>query len=943
MPEKETTKKRNLHHKKPHKNNSFISEELNTQAEDDYIFPVFSNSVEVEKETNDKDENKIKKINKKTVYTSPYVLDLKNKKAHQGVNPEFTYLNQNQPLTKISNNYNPDNWFGNLESPNYEDLIDEKIHYLRQINFESPEDAQKTNQKQALSQPEKYKRKNHIKLNFGQGIITSSKAGHDNKKIIRIPKILKIISHFFSTIWFFITAPFLALDFLVDRSLKILWWLSKNFILGIINLFLLFFTNLKKLFILGLPHRLTLKQPANSGYSYSKKRNLKKIFKPLFSFALICLIIILPLQLITFKQKTNLIKGQVLGESLAGLEALKKASSFSQDFNFTNAGQEFEKAYINFSLAKTYLDNLDTFSQEIIKLAPQGKIAENLLIIGQLAAQVGQDFTNLVDNFSNLNGQNNLMTKISLAQNTLQKIEPNFLELSQRIKNLDQDTLKKYLDEKTLQKISLFQGALPALEENFNKTKTLINFLTEFFGNERPKNYLFVFQNNNELRATGGFMGSFALVELNKGIITKLEVPGGGFYDLKAGNKTLVEAPKPFQLFSPNWTIWNANWFPDWPASAKKISWFYEKTINGLTTDGVIALTPNVLADLLKITGPIEMTDYKKTISANNLIEELQEAVELEYDKDENKPKKIIADLLPKILEKIFQTDAKQSLPLLSALFKNANEKNILVWFNDQSMQNVISNFGWDGSIKNYPYDFLMVVHTNAGGGKTDLVIKNKIEHQVSLNSEGKLIATVNLTRKHEGNPENFFEKEMNVDYVRFYVPENAKLISATGFDVMPANLFKTVDDPDTIKDPDLLALEKNPTLDEISNIRITNEFNKTVFANWLIVKPGEEKTVTLSYELPFKLSTPPQQSWWQKILNFLTGKNKESQKVNYGLIIQKQAGVQQTNFSSQIEVPANLKLIKNSGKNTVTNNNNTYYYVDNLETDGYYQLELSQ
>ena len=67
------------------------------------------------------------------------------------------------------------------------------------------------------------------------------------------------------------------------------------------------------------------------------------------------------------------------------------------------------------------------------------------------------------------------------------------------------------------------------------------------------------------------------------------------------------------------WTMHDANWFPNFPTSAEKVSWFYEKT-GGRTVDGVIAITPELLRDLLAITGPIDMPEYDKTINADNFI-----------------------------------------------------------------------------------------------------------------------------------------------------------------------------------------------------------------------------------------------------------------------------------------------------------------------------------
>lgn len=337
------------------------------------------------------------------------------------------------------------------------------------------------------------------------------------------------------------------------------------------------------------------------------------------------------------------------------------------------------------------------------------------------------------------------------------------------------------------------------------------------------------------------------------------------------------------------------------------------------------------------------MTEYKKTITAENFVRELQESVELEYDKTENKPKKIIGDLLPKILEKIFNLKQKDAAPFLSSLFQNATQKNILIWLNNDNQEQTVKNFSWAGEIKNPPQDFLMIVHTNIGGGKTDLVIKNKINHQIQVKNNGQIIDTLTLTRTHEGDPEDVFEKQNNVDYVRFYVPAGSQLISATGFDTIPSNLFKTPDNPDIIKDETLTAIEKNPVIDENSNTRITEEFGKTVFGNWLMVKPGQEKTVSLTYQLPFDLNAnQPSKKWWEKIISFFGYKSNVSKPVStYSLFIQKQPGVNNTDFQSQFNLSTNLQINNLTGKNTPKENGQSVTYQDDLKTDGYYEINL--
>jgi hypothetical protein len=172
---------------------------------------------------------------------------------------------------------------------------------------------------------------------------------------------------------------------------------------------------------------------------------------------------------------------------------------------------------------------------------PQATQADNLLIIGQLAAKLGQDLSSLAIQLEEQAGQDlSLIEKLSATQQTLDDIEPHFLELLERINSIDGEVLLEQLGEDNLNKLLVFQTSLSSLKKNFDDLKTLNQFLLDFLGQGQTKKYLVIFQNNSELRATGGFMGSYALVEIKDGEIIKMEVPGGGFYDLKAATITTV-------------------------------------------------------------------------------------------------------------------------------------------------------------------------------------------------------------------------------------------------------------------------------------------------------------------------------------------------------------------------------------------------------------------
>jgi hypothetical protein len=492
------------------------------------------------------------------------------------------------------------------------------------------------------------------------------------------------------------------------------------------------------------------------------------------------------------------------------------------------------------------------------------------------------------------------------------------------------------LPKETRENFSIIKNAAKNFQGTLLNLVDLTVFANNLLGGDAQKRYLVVFQNSSELRATGGFMGSFALVDVDKGNVKKMEIPGGGLYDLKAGNQVLVLAPKPLQIFSPAWQIWNANWFPDWRVSAEKIIWFYENNYGGASVDGIISFTQDAVSDLLKITGPVEMEKYGKVLDSENFQDEIQMAVEVEYDKDKNRPKEIIGDLAPILLERLMNLDSVDYGSVMMELNKSLSEKKILFYFTDQNQESMAENFGWTGSIgvAKENQDYLMVVHTNISGGKTDVVIKNTLRHKVEISDNGDIFDTISLTRKHDGSLDKKFESDNNVDFVRFYVPKGSEFISATGFNFSPDYLFKYSNAEQGIaQDKTLSEIETNVSIDEATGTRISNEFGKVVFGNWIQVSPGKEATAEIKYKLPFKFSAPESKNKIKQWISAIFNKNQSSK---YSLIIDKQLGMNEVDFQSEFILPENYKVLETAGSG-VKNNDKEIIYNYNLLRDGYY------
>lgn len=406
------------------------------------------------------------------------------------------------------------------------------------------------------------------------------------------------------------------------------------------------------------------------------------------------------------------------------------------------------------------------------------------------------------------------------------------------------------------------------------------------------RRYLVVMQNNREIRATGGFMGSYALLDMKRGVVKNLEIPGGGTYDAQGQLRTVLAAPWPLRIINPRWELQDANWYPDFPASAKKIIWFYENA-GGPTVDGVIALNASVAERVLAIIGPIEHPSSIKQITADNFIDITQEQTEITYDRKKNKPKEFLGSLIEMIKLKIESDPEHYSAKLLTLIIDSLLAKDIQVYFRDEQPQSILHSLQLDNKISDTKSDYLLIVDTNIGGGKTDGVVSADTSYLISADESGGLTASLTITRTHSGDPDDFFTGRKNIDYVRIYVPYGAELLSAAGFAPPPRTEFENPP-INAVQDADLESSEAHVRLDEQSGTVIYDSFGKTVFSNWIQTSAGSTSRATITYRLPFRMPS------------FNRGA-----RIPYSLLLDRQSGssIESFTFDARFPQPGTVEL----------------------------------
>ncbi|MBD3299892.1 MAG: DUF4012 domain-containing protein [Candidatus Moranbacteria bacterium] len=636
-----------------------------------------------------------------------------------------------------------------------------------------------------------------------------------------------------------------------------------------------------------------------------RNKNFKISYKKVLRLILVIWFLFLGIYLLVVVFRAFNQKDEITESGYEAYQSLNAAKAGIMDQDLETAQQNFSKAYTDFLQTGQKLDEVDGQLDALIKYLPGFSKIESgkrLAVVGQEVSLAGEEMTQtikLILNNKEYVKQNLVLAgfgsggsvdeEFSLGQmivelkDRLMRISGHLSKANENLAQVDLEDIPKAQRDQ----LSELKKILPVLARNLEQSLSYADLILELAGMNGSRKYLILFQNNYEMRATGGFIGSYGIVKVNYGMVENIKIDG--IYNPDGQLKVDVVPPQPLWKITGHWSMRDANWWPNFPTSARKISWFYEKT-GGPSVDGVIAVTPKIIRDLLEVTGPIELEGYSETetllIDGDNFMDQIQQYVEVDYDKKENRPKRILVDMAPLLMKKVFEVKPAKWPLFFDVLSASLEGGHILSYFYDEEIQSLISEMGWSGEIKDTKRDYLSVINSNIGAKKTDGVIKQKIIHKARIEKDGTVINELEIVRLNSGGfrEKNWFNVD-NVSWMRIYVPQGSQLIKAEGFtrefNAPPFDYANS----DFVYDENIKEQEENTIIHRQSTTRIYEEEGKTVFANWVHVPPGQKVSVKLKYILPYRLE-----------LN-----DFENPVDHYSLLVQKQAGDENTAIESYL------------------------------------------
>lgn len=444
---------------------------------------------------------------------------------------------------------------------------------------------------------------------------------------------------------------------------------------------------------------------------------------------------------------------------------------------------------------------------------------------------------------------------------TLEKVTPQLDAVAEKlaITNAELETIDprrypvSYQGRRIDETIRLAQALARDAHFAVTKAKPAIEKLPTVMGVTAERKYMVLFQNDAELRATGGFMTAYAILRVEKGRV--FQEKSEDIYALDEKFASRLPAPEAIRKYLPlvyRYNLRDMNLSPDFKVSMDEFASHYNTLRGEPRIQGIIAVDTQVLRDIVEVLGPIEVPGYGTFTTETDprcdcpqIIYELEALADRPLATLRTNRKGVLAPMLQTIITKAYGSPKQIWPQLLQTVIASIAEKHVLFYMDDPAEQQAAELVNVAGRIQDQTGDYLHINDTNFAGAKSNMFTEQEVEQLIEIADDGTIIKTVTIKYQNPFPPSNCNLEAGELclngilrDYLRLYVPQGSSLIEAVGSEV---------------------------------EVETKEDLGKTVFTGFFTLQPQSQAKLIFKYRLPFKVAD------------------------DYTLLIQKQPGTKST------------------------------------------------
>jgi hypothetical protein len=385
------------------------------------------------------------------------------------------------------------------------------------------------------------------------------------------------------------------------------------------------------------------------------------------------------------------------------------------------------------------------------------------------------------------------------------------------------------LDASVAHLLARYDAVAPSAHSLLQTIDALATAAPSLLGTDHPANYLVEILDETELRGGGGFMGNYGIVTVSGGRVGSANVRDTYLLDgpYLAGHTRPFPPNYAWFRLAPTMGLRDSNLAPDFAYNAQLAEQILTEE-GGQSVQGVLAITPALIARLLKITGPVLVPGYNVTVNSQNLVELIHYYQFLKGDQGvpssdgvSSVRKHFTAVLGEAVFARVRSLPQSQLHNFMTLASDGLKAKDLQLYVNDAGAEAVLTGAKLANTLTPpkdaAPTDQLAFLDNNIGGNKAFLYLTQSVSDEITAQADGT--SRHSLTVQYSYHPTGDVHGSTTfADEIQIFVPTGSTLVSRSGLDAVDA---------------------------------AGTAYGRAVFGGRIYLAPFSKRTVTLSWTAP--------------------------------------------------------------------------------------------
>jgi hypothetical protein len=286
---------------------------------------------------------------------------------------------------------------------------------------------------------------------------------------------------------------------------------------------------------------------------------------------------------------------------------------------------------------------------------------------------------------------------------------------------------------------------LTSLEAPLRDSVAATQLLPAMLGGDGPRRYLVVFEGDNEARGVGGILGGYGVLVADDG--TPRFERFGTDVDLERISADIDLGPDFDALYQrPDHAynfIGNADLSPNFPYAAQIWSSMWEKRFGG-RLDGVLAVDPSAMAEMLGVIGDVHLEDGT-LLTRGNLVPTLDLRVYQRFGTNAVARKAFFVAAAEGVVNAVLHRSFSTSR-MLRVLNAAVDQGRFLIYSAAPAEQQELEGTALAGAVPITRRPYNNVIINNASGTKLDYYLRRSVTYQRESCRAGRATVTIQLT-----------------------------------------------------------------------------------------------------------------------------------------------------------------------------------------------------